>query len=761
MSADLSSTVRGPEIPSTRVPRLSRKYSLVLASLVCGALLVSQIAEIYFSYLENHAALVATQGEQAARAATNIQSFLEEITRQIEWTMPPGRAGSPNALEERRDDMLRLLRQYPVIAEVQYVDASGRERLHLSRSTMNIVDSNRDFSADRAVVGARGGEPYFGPVQFRNNSEPYMAVAIAENSPSGGVTIAQVNLKLIWSVVSEIKIGKAGHAYVVDSQGDLIADPNIALVLRQTNLSSVDQVRDALSRRGGRPSAAIAPGVDGGLVFTSYQLIDPPGWLVFVEQPVGEAFEPIFASILRSILMLVLGLVAAIFASILLARRMVAPLQALTIGAARIGAGELDKRVEIRTGDELEELAEEFNRMAARLEWDAAERGRLAEELLRAQRLETAGRVAGQVAHDFNNLLSPLVAYPDIIKLQLPEGHPARAACDRMIQAAELMAEINGELLALGRRGHMEQEVLSLNAVVHQVTDELNSPGTLDLQLSLPPDLPPVLGSSAQLVRMTANLVTNAREAMDDNGRLVIATKGVYLDEPIRRRLSRIPVGEYAVLEVTDTGTGIKPDVLDKMFDAFFTTKGPGRRRGAGLGLSVVQAIVEDHHGYLDIDTEPGKGSTFRIYLPASREAVAAKAESSTPGGSETVLVVDDDAWLRDVTTQLLESLGYRTASAASGEEAVQYLQDHPVDLLVLDMIMPSGWDGAETYRRVLHFWPQQRAILLSGFAESERVAEAQRLGAGPYLRKPATRNELAKAVRSELDRPAAQPVHA
>jgi signal transduction histidine kinase/ActR/RegA family two-component response regulator len=760
MSSDPNRAVRALNRPRTRVTRLSRKYSLVLAGLVCGALLVSQIAEISFSYFESRAALVATQNEQATRAATTIRLFLEEITRQIEWTMPPGRVGSPTAMDERRDDILRLLRQYPVVAEVQYVDASGHERLHLSRGAMNTVDSNRDFSGDPAVVGARGGRPYFGPVQFRNGSEPYMAVAVAETG-SAGVTIAQVNLKLIWSVVSEIKIGTEGHAYVVDSRGNLIADPNISLVLRQTNLSSFAQVRDALARPKEASSAAVAPSIYEGLAFTSYQLIDPPGWLVFVEQPAGEAFQPIFVSIVRSVIMLGLGLLAAILASILLAHRMVAPLQALTVGATRIGGGELDQRVEIKTGDELEELAEEFNRMAARLEWDAEERQRLAEELLRAQRLETAGRVAGQVAHDFNNLLSPLVAYPDIIKLQLPEDHPARAACDRMIQAAELMAEINGELLALGRRGHMEQEALSLNTVAQQVLDELSLPATIDLGISFATDVPTVLGSSAQLARVITNLVTNAREAMDDRGRIQITTKAVYLDEPVRSRLPRIPVGEYAVLEVADTGAGIAPDVLDKMFDAFFTTKGPGRRRGAGLGLSVVQAIVDDHRGFLGIDTEVGKGSTFRLYLPASHEAVAAKPENSVPGGSETVLVVDDDGWLRDVTTQLLESLGYRAASAASGEEAVRYLQEHTADILVLDMIMPSGWDGAETYRRILEFRPRQRAILLSGFAESERVAEAQRLGAGPYLRKPATRNELARAVRTELDRPASAPVHA
>ena len=325
MTAELNGPARGVDSSRTRVPLLSHKYSFVLACLVCGALLVSETAEIWFSYFENRASLVATQNEQAARAATTIQSFLEEITRQIEWTMPPGRVGSPTALEERRDDILRLLRQYPVIAEVQYIDGSGRERLHLSRSTMNTVDSNRDFSSDPAVTGARKGTPYFGPVLFRNNSEPYMAVAIAEGAPSGGVTIAQVNLKLIWSVVSEIKIGKAGHAYVVDRQGDLIADPNIALVLRQTNVSSLDQVRDALRRPGEPPLAATATGVYGGLVFTTYQMIDPPGWLVFVEQPVTEAFEPIAASIARSVRMLLLGLLAAIVASILLARRNAPP----------------------------------------------------------------------------------------------------------------------------------------------------------------------------------------------------------------------------------------------------------------------------------------------------------------------------------------------------------------------------------------------------------------------------------------------------
>jgi len=369
----------------------------------------------------------------------------------------------------------------------------------------------------------------------------------------------------------------------------------------------------------------------------------------------------------------------------------------------------------------------------------------------RAQRLETAGRIAGQVAHDFNNLLGPLAAYPDFIREELPADHAALKYVDFIEMAANQMAEINRQLLALGRRGHYNLESLDLNEVVHDAVGQISPvPGDLDLDLDLADDLFNVKGGRSQLYRAISNLLSNARDAMADAGRLTIRTENIYADKTCGF-IERIPRGEYVKMTVTDTGTGITPDVLAKMFDPFFTTKKTDSRRGSGLGLSVVHAVVEDHHGFIDCETAPGAGTSIFLFLPATREEIAGET-AEIRGGAESILVVDDDHLQSEVTASLLGRLGYSVCRASSGQEAVSLIKEEPRDLLVLDMVMPGGIDGAETFRRIREIHPDQRAIIVSGYAESERVAEALALGAGRFLRKPLTLRALATVVRSELD---------
>jgi CheY-like chemotaxis protein len=254
-------------------------------------------------------------------------------------------------------------------------------------------------------------------------------------------------------------------------------------------------------------------------------------------------------------------------------------------------------------------------------------------------------------------------------------------------------------------------------------------------------------------LRVLLNLLTNARDAMGDHGRLTVRTENLYLDAPVGR-YTRVAVGEYVCVTISDTGSGIAPEIQDRVFDPFFTTKQAERRRGSGLGLSVVQSIVDDHHGYVDLESEVGVGTTFRVYLPICREPVTAAESCEVAGGTERLLVVDDDAAQREVAGELLGQLGYEVAAVASGEEGVEYARTHTVDLVILDMVMP-GIDGAEAYRQMLEEYPHQRAIILSGYADSSRVLLAQQLGAGAFVRKPVTMAVLAEEVRRELDRPA------
>jgi signal transduction histidine kinase/HAMP domain-containing protein len=345
--------------------RLARKYLAIMVALVTGALLVSGAVQVYYAYNESKAALVALQREKAGSAAAKIESYVREIERQLVWTTQPLLVPAAAAIEQRRLDAGRLQRQVLAITEVSHLDATGHEQLQVSRLKMDVIGSRVDYSNDPKFKVPRSGRTYFGPVYFRKESEPYMTIAMPQSG--GGVTAVEVNLKFIWDVVSQIKVGKAGLAYVVDGGGALIAHPDISLVLQKRNLAGLAQVKAVLADVPGDAEVTIAKDLKGRDVLTAHARIATLGWVVLVEQPLEEAFAPLRASAYRTAVLVALGIVLAAVASVVLARRLARPIQALQASAATIGAGELDHQISIRTGDELEALADEFNRMTGRL----------------------------------------------------------------------------------------------------------------------------------------------------------------------------------------------------------------------------------------------------------------------------------------------------------------------------------------------------------------------------------------------------------
>ncbi len=351
--------------------KLFRKYVVLFVALVTGVMLASGLMEIYFSYQENKSALVSIQREKALAAASKIGHFVEEIKRQIGWIAPSSWSTPTTNPDQWRIDFLRFLRKVPAVTEVRYLDSSGKEKLHISRLGMDVVGSEADFSQDLRFSEAKVKQIYISPVYFRKGSEPYISIAISGDRDNAGVTVAEVNLKFVGEVISEIKVGKAGRAYATDSNGNLIAHPDISLVLKKTNLLSLPQVTAARIRspeqNEWQKMVLVAKDFEGQNVLTTYASIPSLGWFIFLEQPLAEAFEPLYASIYRTVALLLIGIVLSVIASLVLARRMVKPIRALREGATLVGAGELDHRIEIRTGDELESLGEEFNRMTARL----------------------------------------------------------------------------------------------------------------------------------------------------------------------------------------------------------------------------------------------------------------------------------------------------------------------------------------------------------------------------------------------------------
>ena len=389
------------------------------------------------------------------------------------------------------------------------------------------------------------------------------------------------------------------------------------------------------------------------------------------------------------------------------------------------------------------------------------EKRSLEERLQRAEKMEALGTLAGGVAHDLNNVLGVIVGYAELLLNEVDKLSPERTRLAKIMNGSEKAAAIVQDLLTLARRGVPVRQVINLNKII---IDFHNSPeferlssyhSSVQIKIDLEPDLLNIAGSSVHLGKVISNLVSNAAEAMPKGGDLIIKTSNQYLDKPIYG-YDEVRDGDYVVLSVSDTGEGIPAMDIKHIFEPFYTKKIMGKS-GTGLGLAVVWGTVKDHQGYINVQSEEGKGSTFTIYFPVTREEMSTETTtvsvSEYQGSGETILVVDDVKDQRELAVEMLQKLNYQAVSVASGEDAIAYIREHKVDLLVLDMIMDPGIDGLDTYRSILEIQPKQKAIIVSGFSETQRVNEAHALGAGAYVKKPYIIEKLGMAARKELDR--------
>ena len=402
---------------------------------------------------------------------------------------------------------------------------------------------------------------------------------------------------------------------------------------------------------------------------------------------------------------------------------------------------------------------DQLSRLIAERKSAQEEKAKLEVKLQQTQKMEAIGTMAAGVAHDLNNVLSGIVSYPDLLLMQLPEDSPLRNSILAIRNSGKKAATIVQDLLTLARRGVALHETVNLNDII---LEYLNSPEQkkllsyhpgVEMESRLDPNLMNLSGSSVHLSKMIMNLVSNAAEAMPTGGKIVISTHNQILgckngSNPEPRDAN------WVVLSVSDSGTGITEEDKNKIFDPFYTKKKMGRS-GTGLGMTVVLGTVQDHKGNIDLETQMGKGTTFTLSFPGTGWAIRKDKPISQIGDlmgrGESVLVVDDEKEQRQLASTLLEQLNYSVTSAFSGENALEYLKYHTTDLVILDMIMDPGMNGLETYKKILEIHPDQKAIFLSGFTETERVKEAQRLGAKQYIRKPYTLEELGKTVKAVI----------
>jgi PAS domain S-box-containing protein len=379
----------------------------------------------------------------------------------------------------------------------------------------------------------------------------------------------------------------------------------------------------------------------------------------------------------------------------------------------------------------------------------------------KAEKIETIGILAGGVAHDLINILSSIVSYPDMLLMQLPSDSPLRDPLSTIKESGKKAAAIVYDLLALAKRRDSSREVLNINDIIYEY---LRSPEheklrsfhqRVLLETELKKNLMNIFGSPVHLFKMVMNLISNAAEAMPDGGKILVSTENRHIDEPIGGS-EHLKAGDYSVLTVSDTGVGISPADIEKIFEPFYTKKVMGRS-GTGLGMAVVQGTVEDHNGHIDVKSNEGEGTVFTICFPATRKSISRDSPllsiEQIKGRGESILVVDDVEDQREIACSVLTQLGYSVSTVSSGEEAVDYVKKTPVDLLILDMMMDTGIDGLETYKRILELHPGQKAIIVSGYSETERIKKAQKLGIGQYIKKPYTLKSIGKAIRTELEK--------
>jgi two-component system, NtrC family, sensor kinase len=618
--------------PARPHQRLVWKYVAVVGVLVAAGIISVGSSESYFSYEDSKRAVTEAEADKASSAAISIRQFIEELESDLEGVAQPIQSDSGGTERERSFKSL-FLRQRAISA-LTYLNATGRECVQTYSNEIDKIDSltcEGDRSNSEEFRRARAEQRYFGSVAFsQSDGRPHMIMAVAETAPGEGVIVADVDLGSVIDAIRRAQIGTAGYAYAIDTDGQVIAHTtNISLVLADTNLGALPQVQAALA------SAATGHGVvtngrdpQGTEVLSAFESVDPPGWRVFVEEPLSVAFAPIQAAIWRTVVLLVVFLLVAIATSVLLARNLARPIEAIQVAAAKIGSGSLDQRIEVSSRDELGALADEFNRMAARLqasyaglEQQVQERtrelaGALAELDDKSRELEAASlhksEFLANMSHELRTPLNAISGFSQVLRKQLFGEINEKQAdyVDDILGSARDLLSLIDDVLDLSKveAGQIELQVapFSLPAALERgvvMVREGAANGGVRISLSSEPGVDTVIGDERRVRQVVFNLLSNAVKFTPAGGTVNIAAA--------QRD------GEVRVL-VSDTGPGIGPEDQERIFEEFQqAAAGKDQGEGTGLGLALSKRLVELHGGRIWVDSELGKGSTFVFTLPA------------------------------------------------------------------------------------------------------------------------------------------------
>ena len=622
---------RSVEAPARPHRRLIWKYAVVVVTLVAAAIVSVGLTELYFSYQDSKRALTRVERDKASSAAISIEQLTQKLLLELDAVAQPPTEQGAAGLKERNDDFHRLLDRDELVSQLSYLDASGKEQVRTSPLELDRIGKGPDLSGSAKFIRARAEHRYFGRVYFQRGSRPHMTISVAERGTGRGVVVAEIDLSFVRDVIDRARVGTTGYAYAVDSDGVLITHPITNLVLQHTSFAKLPQVRAAL--HGSVKASADSNGHDqnGTKVLSAYETIEPLGWHVFVEEPLSEVLAPLKAAIWRTALLLVAFLTLAIATSVLLARRLVRPIESIQTAAAKIGSGSLNQRIEIQSNDELGALAEEFNRMTAQLqesysslEQKVQERTQelataLSELDEKSRELEAASRHKSEflanMSHELRTPLNAILGFSQVLREELfgeVNEKQAEYLDDILTSANHLLALINDILdLSKVEAGQVELEVapFSLKEALERGIVMVRERATKDgvqVALTALPDVDTVTGDERRIRQVIFNLLSNAVKFTPAGGAVDVSAA----------RLN----GELRV-SVADTGPGIAVEDYERIFEEFQQTEaGVEQGEGTGLGLALSKQLVELHGGRIWVDSKLGHGSTFVFTLPAGAE---------------------------------------------------------------------------------------------------------------------------------------------
>jgi signal transduction histidine kinase len=599
--------------------------------LVAAAIVAVGVTQLYFSYEDSKLAAAGVEAEKAASAADSIDRFIQDIVADLDGMARPQSVPDPAG---RLQDFGLLLQRQTVFNELIYLDATGRDCVHAYSLEIGEIPTKTcgtDHSSSPEFLRTKEEQEYLGEVTFGDRTaRPHMTVAVAEDLPGAGVLVADVDLGTVLDGIGQARIGEAGYAYAINASGQLIAHRDKNLVLRHTDFAALPQVRAALTGPSGVRSDVVASGrdPDGREVLSAFQRVDPPGWWVFVEEPLSVAFAPIEAAIWRTGALLVAFLLVAIATSIVLARNLVRPIESIQVAASKIGAGALDQRIEISSRDELGALAEEFNRMASRLQESYAGLEHQVEERTReltsalgrldekTRELEAASHHKSEflanMSHELRTPLNAISGFSQLLRKRLyGEINDKQAEyLDEILASSRDLLSLIDDVLDLSKveAGQIELDVapFSLPATLERglvVVGERASKGDVRISLVSDPGIDTVTGDERRVRQVLLNLLWNAVKFTPAGGAVDVSVARVN--------------GEVRV-SVADTGPGIDPADQARIFEEFQqAAAGKEQREGTGLGLALSKRLVELHGGRIWVESELGKGSRFVFTLPA------------------------------------------------------------------------------------------------------------------------------------------------